>query len=267
MTGRATPWWHRPRARAVYERGWAVLTGAVLAAGGFVAVRELGWAAVVMGLAFGIISIGACIVTFAGPERPASYLLALRVGAFVPAVVIAGAALVGVAGPVGLLPTTLVCLLWPGWPALLARGRAALDEVGGRDKAGSPDSSGTAGAAHARVPGTADMSDFEAMLVDTGPGTADPADSADPSGTDHASSPLRDLPTDEVCRLWRRTFVLLAQELPPRSVLELLAVRDQCLQELEVREPRAYRQLIESGATPASDLKDFFHGDAGGALA
>jgi hypothetical protein len=93
------------------------------------------------------------------------------------------------------------------------------------------------------------------------PGTADPA------GTDHASSPLRDLSTDELCRLWRRTFVLLAQELPPRSVLELLAVRDQCLQELEVREPRAYRQLIESGATPTSDLKDFFHGDAGGALA
>jgi hypothetical protein len=244
----------------VYERGWAVLTGAVFAAGGYVAVRELGWPAVVMGLAFGIISIGACVVTFAGPERPASYLLALRVGAFVPALVIAGAALVGVAGPVGMLPPTLVCLLWPGWPALLARGSAAVDEMRGHAQS-TDSSSGTAGAAHARVPGTADMSDFEAMLVDLVPGTADTA------GTDHASSPLRDLSTDEVCRLWRRTFVLLAQELPPRSVLELLAVRDQCLQELEVREPRAYRQLIESGATPTSDLKDFFHGDAGGALA
>jgi hypothetical protein len=261
MTGRTMPWWQRPRVRAVHVRTWSILTGAVFAAGGYAAVRQLGWTAVVMGLAFGIISIGASVVTFTGPERPESYLLALRVGVFVPAVVLAGAALVGVAGPVGLLPTVLVCVGWPGWPGLVSRARGAWAEIGGRNHGVPAPGPGTAVGAPARVPGTTDMSDFEARLVDTGDGPAELP------RHDHASSPLRDLPTDEVCRLWRRTFVLLAQELPPAAVLELLGVRDQCLQELEVREPRAYRQLIESGATPTSDLKDFFHGDAGGALA
>jgi hypothetical protein len=260
MTGRAMPWWQRPRVRAVHVRTWSILTGAVFAAGGYAAVRELGWAAVVMGLAFGIISIGACVVTFTGPERPESYLLALRVGVFVPAVVLAGAALVGLAGPVGLVPIVLVCVGWPGFPGLMSRGRGAWAEISDRDGAPTPGPD-TAVGAPPRVPGTTDMSDFEAGLVEAGDGPAGPP------RHDHASSPLRDLPTAEVCRLWRRSFVLLAQELPPDAVLELLAVRDQCLQELEVREPRAYRQLIESGATPTSDLKDFFHGDAGGALA
>jgi hypothetical protein len=253
------PWWQRPRARAVHRRAWSILTGAVFAAGGYAAAGELGGAAFGMSMAFGVISIGACVVTFAGPERPESYRLALRVGLFVPAIVLAGAGLVGVAGPVGLVPIALVCVGWPGLPRLLARGHDAWDEV--RSSAPAPDP-GTAAGGAPRVPGTVDMSGFEAQLVDTGDG---PTGLPEP---DHAaSSPLRDLPTDEVCRLWRRTFVLLAQELPPHAVLDLLAVRDQCLQELEVREPRAYRQLIESGATPTSDLKDFFHGDAGGALA
>jgi hypothetical protein len=255
------PWWQRPRVHAVHVRAWSILTGAVFAAGGYAAVRQMGWAAVVMALAFGIISIGACVVTFTGPERPESYLLALRVGVFVPAVVLAGAALVGVAGPVGLVPTALVCVGWPGLPGLVTRGRGAWAEISGHERGAPASGPGTAAGAAVRLPGTTDMSDFEARLVDAGEAPAEL------SRLDHASSPLRDLPTDEVCRLWRRTFVLLAQELPPDAVLELLAVRDQCLQELEVREPRAYRQLIESGATPTSDLKDFFHGDAGGALA
>ena len=99
------------------------------------------------------------------------------------------------------------------------------------------------------------MSAFEAMILEVG-------ESA--SGDDHrraTESPLQNMPTGEICRLWRRTYVLLAQDIPQEMVMQLLKVRAQCLEELMVREPRAYRQLVESGATPVSDLQTFFHGN------
>lgn len=246
------PWWDSPRVRTAHVRAWSTLTGTFVAVGAAVAVAEWGWLATVLGLSLGTAVMASYVLAVVG-ERTHAYGVALRAGVLVPSVIMATAALAGQVGPLSGPPAALVVLGWPGWSSLVSssyrslrsrlRGHAGVRDAPARESSYSP------------VPGTVDMSAFEAMILDAAPATPE----WDGPGR-RAASPLQHLPSVEVCRLWRRTFVLLAQAIPPEMVMQLISVRDQCLQELEARAPGAYRQLIHSGETPTSDLRGFFHG-------
>lgn len=253
MAGRTgVPWWQRERTRTAHQRTWSTIVGTVVAAGGLAFVVQLGWAATAVGLVLGTLTIGSCVLAMRIDGRP-PYLMSIRTGVLVTSVLLATSGLVQAVGIVGYVVLLLVAVTWPGVPPLLTR---AVRSV--RDRRGEVRSEPTDrlhGEA-ARGPGTLDMSAFEAAMLD-----GEPAD-GEVSGEDCSSS-LSLVPTDELCRTWRRTFVLLAQDIPAETALELVQVRDECLEELRLRDPGGYRRLVESGATPAGDLRRFF-GDSGG---
>lgn len=227
------------------------MVGTLVAAGGLAFVAQLGWAAAVVGLVLGTVTVASCVLAVRSEGAP-PYLVAVRTGALVTGVVLATSGLVRLAGPVAYVGPVLVVLAWPGLPPLLARAGRALR--GRRDEV-DPGGAQRPGIEVATASGTIDMSAFEAAMLD-----------GDPAGVvpdDHGSrSPMGLVPTDELCRLWRRTFVLLAQDIPPETAMQVVLVREGCLEALRVRAPRAYRQMVESGETPANDLRRFF-GDSG----
>ena len=95
--------------------------------------------------------------------------------------------------------------------------------------------------------GDLDMTDFELALVDT-----EEAPEPEPEDTS-----LAGLDLDDLCRLWRRTSVLLRQPLDQRRVTEVLDARQRCLDELMRRHPAATRAWLESGASRADDPRPF----------
>jgi hypothetical protein len=255
MAGRTdAPWWQHTRARTAHHWIWSTIVGALVAAGGLAFVEQLGWAAALVGLVLGTVTIASCVLAVRS-EGAASYVRAVRTGALVTGVVLATSGLVRLVGPVAYVAPALVVGMWPGLPPLLARARRMLRGRGDEVDPGHPRRPSIE---VATASGSIDMSAFEAAMLD-----GDPAESVP---DDHDSrSPMGLVPTDELCRLWRRTFVLLAQDIPPETTMQLVLVREGCLDELRVRAPGAYRQMVESGETPVNDLRRFFEdsGDLG----
>ncbi len=66
-----------------------------------------------------------------------------------------------------------------------------------------------------------------------------------------ASVVVADLDDHELCALWRRTFWELQDHRTPDELHRMIAVRRECLDELERRNPAAMRAWLSSGA-PAS---------------
>lgn len=250
MAGRTdVPWWQRERVRTAHQRTWSTIVGTVVAAGGLAFVLQLGWAAALVGLVLGTVTIGSCALAMR-IDGPPELLAALRTGALVTCVLLAVSGLVQAVGPVGYVVLPLVAGTWPGLPPLVARGVRWVRDRRGTSRPDLPDRGSTEALP---VPGTIDMSAFEAAMLD-----GDPADEV--TSSDPGPASLSRVPTDELCRTWRRTYVLLAQDLPAEMALHLVRVRDECLEELRLRDPGAYRRLVESGATPAGDLRRFFSG-------
>jgi len=245
MPGRTKwPLRHRSRVHRAHLRLWSALVGGVIAFGGLAFVQQYGWAVAVVGFLIGTVTVASCVLAVRGVDSP-EYVVALRTGAFVTGLVMATMGLAGLVGSVAYLAWPLVAGTCPGLPALVTRAWRA---VRGRRRA---EGAGRAVGPSSEVvptPGSIDMSAFEVELE------ADDED--DVSG----SCSLSGVSTEELCRIWRRSFVLLAQDIPPESVLRLLRVREECLEELRIREPDGYQQLIESGETPISDLRPFFGG-------
>ncbi len=248
MAGRTdVPWWQSERTRAAHQRTWSTIVGTVVAAGVLAFVLQLGWAAALVGLVLGTVTIGSCVLAMR-IDGPPQFLLALRTGALVTCVLLAISGLVQVVGSVGYVVLLLVTVTWPGLPPLVARG---IRWVRDRRGASRPEPTGHVSAEVLPAPGTIDMSAFEAAMLD-----GDPVEEEHPDDSGPASLSL--VPTDELCRTWRRTYVLLAQDIPADMALHLVVVRGECLEELRLRDPGGYRRLVESGATPAGDLRRFF---------
>lgn len=75
------------------------------------------------------------------------------------------------------------------------------------------------------------------------------------------ASALADLPsmTDpELCRSWRRSYVLLDAASSPASRLTIVQLRAAYLEELERRQPRALQAWLDAGGRAASGPDKFF---------
>lgn len=235
--------------RQAHQLAWSVLAGGVLAAGSWTAVQVLGFVPALLALVFGTIVFGSCVLIF-HDDGPQSYRLGAEVGALVTCLILATAGVTRLVGPIGFCLPALLVIGWPGWSLLLARLRPRLTSAPPR---GTPDQPSVEPRYRPVArPGSVDMTAFEASLLDV---VEDPTD-----GPGAEEPTLHDVPTTELCREWRRTFVLLAQDIGPQTRLELLATRERCLAELMRREPAAYQALMASGATPSNDLSGFFHG-------
>jgi len=77
--------------------------------------------------------------------------------------------------------------------------------------------------------------------------------------------PLTELDDEALCRLWRHTYWQLELEATEAGVLDLVAQRQACLDELERRDPTALQAWLSSGARPSSGPERFWpHGDEPG---
>jgi len=77
---------------------------------------------------------------------------------------------------------------------------------------------------------------------------------------------LAELDDDALCRLWRYTYWQLDLQTTEAGVLELVALRQACLDELERRDPSALRAWLFSGARASGGAERFWPhgGDSGG---
>jgi hypothetical protein len=97
--------------------------------------------------------------------------------------------------------------------------------------------------------GEVDMTQFELALLDT----EEEAGAAAPE----EEAPLAGLDLDDLCRLWRRTSVLLRQKLDQRRLAEVLDARQHCLDELLRRDPAGTRAWLDAAGTRADDPRPF----------
>lgn len=97
--------------------------------------------------------------------------------------------------------------------------------------------------------GEVDMTEFELALLDT-------EEDAAPELSDE-DAPLSGLDLDDLCRMWRRTSVLLRQKLDARRLDEVLEARQHCLDELLRRHPVGTRAWLDAAGTRADDPRPF----------
>ena len=66
-------------------------------------------------------------------------------------------------------------------------------------------------------------------------------------------SPTRDLPTDELCLAWRRSYLQLQRAADERTRQQIIRARQECLDELERRDRPGFARWLASGARAGSD--------------
>ena len=77
----------------------------------------------------------------------------------------------------------------------------------------------------------------------------------------HAQYSLAELDDDALCRLWRHTYWQLELQATEAGVLDLVALRQACLDELERRAPSAVHAWLSSGARASGGPERFWpHG-------
>jgi hypothetical protein len=65
--------------------------------------------------------------------------------------------------------------------------------------------------------------------------------------------PTRDLPTDELCLVWRRSYFQLQRAADERTRQRIIRARQECLDELERRDRPGFARWLASGARAGSD--------------
>jgi hypothetical protein len=73
---------------------------------------------------------------------------------------------------------------------------------------------------------------------------------------------LRELDDTDLCCLWRHTFWELRGRHSPDDVLQLVALRACCLDELDRRNPSALQAWLSSGARASGGPERFWYGDS-----
>ena len=231
---------------------WLVCAAIVAAVGVSAALGSPG--PLVTFVVAGMLGLVAGGFTFAfGPEDMTGVIRGAKAAAWVSALTVVSIGLGRLFGFTSALILGAVILTSPLVPATVRwyRGRRT-ERVTEREEA-KPDAAEVVPAVVPAVvvvgdpTGDLDMTDFELALVDT-----EEAPEPDPEDTSLASLDL-----DDLCRLWRRTSVLLRQPLDQRRVTEVLDARQRCLDELMRQHPGATRAWLESGASRADDPRPF----------
>lgn len=70
-------------------------------------------------------------------------------------------------------------------------------------------------------------------------------------------SPARDLPTDELCLVWRRSYFQLQRAADEHARQEIIRARQECLDELERRDRAGFARWLASGARAGGDPRRF----------
>ena len=65
--------------------------------------------------------------------------------------------------------------------------------------------------------------------------------------------PTSDLPTDELCLIWRRSYFQLQRAADERTRQQIIRARQECLDELERRDRPGFVRWLASGARAGSD--------------
>ena len=99
--------------------------------------------------------------------------------------------------------------------------------------------------------GGVDMTDFEIALLD-----AEEEAGSTPASAD-AASPLGHVDLDELCRVWRRSSVLVRQRLDGPRLDVVLQTRQHCLDEMLRRDPVGTRAWMDAGLRLGDDPRPF----------
>lgn len=230
---------------------WSTCSGVLLGLGLLVVLTTLDPIALVGGLAFGTLTIGVTVFTFLGDGMAAygrSQVIGFEVSLW-------GAAVIGLfllVGPWAVLLVGVALatspLLW-GWIGLV-RDRIRPPSTASRSAVAVP---------HPRPPvelSSVDMSAFEVAILDLEGRDPELLTSAAPA---HPNPLLQGLSLDELCGIWRRSCVELERGLPEQASLQLLALREACLEEFDRRSPGGVRAWLASGG-PRSDPKTYLLG-------
>lgn len=67
----------------------------------------------------------------------------------------------------------------------------------------------------------------------------------------------RDLPTDELCLAWRRSYLQLQRAADERTRQQIIRARQECLDELERRDRPGFARWLASGARAGSDPRRY----------
>ena len=227
---------------------WLAVAALVAAIGTSAALVSPG--PLVSGVVAGMLGLVAGGFTFAfGREDMAGLWRGVRVGGWVAGATVVAIGLGRLVGAWSALVLGLLVVTSPLVPATLRWLR--------RRKHGGPEPEPErAPAAVAPAPvvveeshGEVDMTEFELALLDTEeePGSA----------ASEEEAPLAGLALDDLCRLWRRTSVLLRQKLDQRRLAEVLDARQHCLDELLRRDPAGTRAWLDAAGTRADDPRPF----------
>jgi hypothetical protein len=71
--------------------------------------------------------------------------------------------------------------------------------------------------------------------------------------------PTRDLPTDELCLVWRRSYFQLQRAADEHTRQQIIRARQECLDELERRDSPGFARWLASGARAGSDPGRFLN--------
>jgi hypothetical protein len=202
----------------------------------------------VSGVVAGMLGLVAGGFTFAfGREDMVGLWRGVRVGGWVAGATVVAIGLGRLVGAWSALVLGLLVVTSPLVPATLRWLRRR--KHGGPEPERAPAAVAPAPVVVEESHGEVDMTQFELALLDTeeAPGPA----------TSEEEAPLAGLDLDDLCRLWRRTSVLLRQKLDQRRLAEVLDARQHCLDELLRRDPAGTRAWLDAAGTRADDPRPF----------
>lgn len=239
-----------PTARAWHvwlRTAWLVVAALVAALGTSAALHVPG--PLVSLVIAGMIGLVAGGFTFAfGREDLAGLRRSLRVGAWVAALTVVSIGLGRLFGGWSALVLGVLLLTSPLVPMVRAwvrRRRGGTEEA---DDA-TPEVVTATMVVVEETFGEVDMTEFELALLDTEEEQAPELSDED--------APLAGLDLDDLCRMWRRTSVLLRQKLDPRRLAEVLEARQHALDELLRRDPAGTRAWLDASGSRADDPRPF----------
>ena len=242
---------HRPARTwlVTLRTAWLAFAALVAAVGTSAALVSPG--PLVTGVVAGMLGLVAGGFTFAfGHEDMVGVWRGVRVGAWVAGTTVVAIGLGRVTGAWSALVLGLLVLTSPLVPMTLRwlRSRRHGDQPPMADAA-PPVVPPAPVVVVEETHGGVDMTQFELALLDT-----DDEPLAQPGGEE---TTLAGLGLDDLCRLWRRTSVLLRQQLDPGRLGEVLDARQHCLDELLRRDPAGTRAWLDAAGTRADDPRPF----------
>lgn len=238
---------------------WTVLAGVTAAGGLLAAALQLPWQSLVaVFLASGLLAASLALSTDAVATDRIDLRRAARAGLLTGLVVVVAVGLAGAVGAPGVALVVLVLLTRPG---LRESVRAALARRRERSAGDEPEGSASN---TARWPESALVDERDDAWERTVPGSL--ATDPDP----FAGVPFADVPLDtapdwsptltvpthlsdhDLCLAWESSSRALRRCTTPSGRLEVVRVRQACLDELERRQPEAVRAWVLAGADPDS---------------